>query len=58
MSRLCRKYARKNRYNEDLLAVLTDRQSQGRLTIVDCQKRCFGLSAFNPTSFVCWKPLQ
>ena len=56
MSRLCRRYAEKNRYNQDFLTVLTARQNEGRLEVIDYQKRCFGLSAFNPSSFVCWKP--
>jgi SAM-dependent methyltransferase len=56
MSALCRRYAAKNRYNQDLLAVLLERQEQRKLDVVAYRKRCFGLSAFNPTSFVCWKP--
>jgi len=58
MGRLCRRYAEKNDYNLDLLETLLKYQDENRLTIVDYQKRCFGISAFNPTSFLCWKPLH
>jgi SAM-dependent methyltransferase len=56
MGQLCRRYAEQNRYNRDLLDALLRYQGEGRIEVLDCKKRCFGASAFNPTSFLCWKP--
>ena len=55
MSRLCRRYAEKNKYNLDLLETIYGCRDDGRLEILDVQKRCFGLSAYNPTSIICWR---
>ncbi len=57
MGRLCRRYAERNRYNLDLLETLSKYQNEHRLEITEFRKRCFGLSAFNPTSFLAWEPI-
>lgn len=56
MSRLCKRYAEKNKYNLDLLETVKNFESENRLEILDIKKRYFGLSAFNPTTIVCWQP--
>lgn len=55
MTQLCRRYAEKNKYNLDLLDVVRELENDGRLEILDVRKRCFGLSAYNPTSVLCWR---
>jgi len=57
MSRLCRRYAEKNNYNLDLLETILKHEEQKHLEIIDMRKRCWGLSAFYPTSIVSWRPV-
>ncbi len=56
MGDLCRRYAEKNDYNLDYVRVIAGYQDRELLRVLDYKKRCFGLSAFNPTSFLCWEP--
>jgi hypothetical protein len=56
MSRLCMQYARKNKYNLDLFDALTTLEVANAIEILDVRKRSFGLSAYNPTSIVTWRP--
>lgn len=58
IGKLCRRYAEKNRYNLDLLETLSKHQNEHRLQIIEYQKRCFGINAFNPTSFLAWEPIH
>ena len=58
MGRLCRRYAERNQYNLDLLRTIAKCQNKGRLNVLEYRKRCFGVSAFNPTSFLCWEPIR
>ena len=54
---LCRQYAAINKYNSDLWSALLAAQRRGDLEIVQVRKRVWGISAFNPTSVIVWKPL-
>ncbi len=53
---LWRRYTEVNGYNTNLLTVLRRLQEQGELTITMESVHELGLNAFNPGSFVVWKP--
>jgi hypothetical protein len=57
ISRLCEKYATINRYNQDLGDLLAEKEAAGAISIVERRKRCFGISAFNPSSLIAWRPV-
>lgn len=52
----CRRYSEINLYNQDLYTVLKKAEQVKEIKILDIQKYCIGISAFNPTSFIAWKP--
>jgi len=56
-SRLCERYATINCYNQDLHDLLIEKEAAGALQIVEKRKRCFGVSAFNPSSLIAWRPV-
>lgn len=53
---LCDVYATINCYNLDLLDVLTSFEQKNDIEIMDYQNAIYGISAFNPTSVISWKP--
>ncbi len=55
-SLMCEKYATLNCYNQDLGDLLTSQEAAGKIKVVSQRKRCFGISAFNPSSLIAWCP--
>jgi len=55
-ARLCERYGALNLYNQDLKELLAEKEAEGRIQIVEQRKRCFGISAFNPSSLIAWRP--
>lgn len=53
-----KKYTEINDYNRNLLTVLKMIEQQGRLEILNEEVHALGLNAFNPGSFISWKPLS
>jgi len=53
----CHKYSQINLYNQDIYTKLNAAHFSGKIEILDIKKHILGISAFNSTSFVAWKPL-
>ncbi len=52
----CKRYSEINLYNQDLYDKLKKSEKKKQVEILDVQKYVLGLSAFNPTSFIAWRP--
>jgi len=53
----CHKYSQINLYNQDLYSKLNEAFLSGKIEILDIKKHIMGISAFNSTSFIAWKPI-
>lgn len=56
VSKLGQRYAELNGYNLDFLEALNAQLEQGTIEVLALEKRLFGVSAFNPTSLIAWRP--
>lgn len=56
-SQLCEKYATINCYNQDLGDLIVEKEAAGAIEVLTRRKRCFGISAFNPSSLIAWRPV-
>lgn len=52
----CRRYSELNLYNQNLFDQLSAASEQDKIEILSVDKHVLGMSAFNPTSFIAWRP--
>lgn len=52
----CKKYSELNLYNQNLFSQLSSAQDAGTIEMLSIDKHVMGISAFNPTSFIAWRP--
>jgi hypothetical protein len=55
---LWKKFTEINDYNRNLITVLKKFEKKGLLNILHEDKHSFGLNAFNPGSYIIWKPVS